>query len=1545
MASRVNTKFVVILIVAVIAMLGMLYAAYSVVYKTAADVAAKGDQALAAGNVAQARMLYAKAVNKDPTIVENLDKWIGTLEQWTPDTETAYYDAFRSDYMGAIHQAAVVQRTNVEAYHRELGLQLELLRQQYTRPQAERLITRTTEVLGNFDGVPGVDPMWPTLRRYRGIAWQQISDRDGVIDESQFETILADLDAALLADPSDEFTRTARMRWMIFEALQKVTENDITAAVNARKEAIKIGEAHLEQFPDSSLVLVSILSIEVELAGADAFAAESESKSQRTQAILTSWEGLISKLDTLFEQLMDIPASKLNLNVLNRFVAIEIRVDPASKLSRASQLMEKLHNEAPDSLNVLVATGSLYAIRGDRDKALEVYTQIANRPIPPLSTDGVLLFNAKRESLLSITSMKLDMYARIKASEDKDQAQLDGLLADALAARAKFASTVSEDNTNLMYIDGRIALIKEQFEESLRLLKSYNSQTENQNADGLWFQAIAAREINQLGTAREALLNLIEIKQHDVRALTLLANIEMNLKDLQSAKIHYEMIKDTDPGNALAAEGLSKINAYNNPSNVEDPIVSLILTARQLRRGKDGNPGDLSAAIRAMNSRIASPEINFHPDVTRELISYLMDSGDLDQSRVLVAKSMELHPEDKTLQLMKTALENDNEVDILVAMVRSSVTDPIEQLVSIAGIALSRDRNDVLDEAIAQLKVQAPNDPRTIDLAFVRALAKDDIAEAQQLAQKASEIDADRVKGLSYRARIASYQQDHVRAVQLLEQAVSSGVADASVYRMMGTEQRIIGEGDGAVASFEQALSIRPDDQATIEEYLTTLVMLRRYPDAIDVARRFQNIASENPRFMSLWLSLEASYGGDQGQEFAIRQREKFFELDPKDSANNYSLAMLYIQTDRWEEARKLIDALKASEDSLRLAILEAQWFADQGRVGNLNGLASARKVFLDYIERHPDIDDAQPYIGLARFMLDRGRPDLAVQAANDAVDHQDPATLEGTKLLGDLYMLINNFSGAAESFRKIVEAGVDENDNYRTRLIDMLIRTRQFEQARVQFDLLTAENASTRIAMLQNAEIEEGLGNKTKASELLDLAVASYSNDPLVYIKRAEFLSGSEDTLTDMLADIDVALQINPNDWRAYRVRAAGYFDVDQREEALRDLQRAVRLNPSLDQALFGIINEMMIDGRNAEAYDFALEIAEQRSRDATLINSLGELFSTRGDWERATLFYKLAWESQRSPNAGSTLIDAIVRTRNPDTNLANAVINDLAQIAGDINKNPGLLAAQALVLQARGRDELALQQLTKAFDLSINEDALLIQWSGNISRYFEGQSMQDQVDYIETIKRRNPNREVLNWLDLFVAQRLISIGAQVDTAYAIFQRLMNANEQPEIQRITFQTYGTTLYTSNQFDKAVEIWSRGVELFPQDWEMSNNLAYVLSAEMDQHERALKLAQNAIAASPNRSEPYDTIGNVYTALGQYDQAAKMLNEGMKYALTVRARVTLVLAQIHLDLAQGRVPDARSKMLDIRSLMRSMPTRNLGLEKQVDEVEVKIDSAG
>ncbi|MGJ8636610.1 MAG: tetratricopeptide repeat protein [Phycisphaerales bacterium] len=1546
MASRVNTKFVVILIVAVIAMLGMLFAAYSVVYKTAADLAALGDQAMAEGETEQAISFYSKAVNKDRTNAEYLEKWVSSLEAKTPETEPAYYDAYRDEYLGGIRQLASVQRTNVEAYDRELGMIYASFRRGYSRGQADQLISRTTEILGNFDGVPGVDPNWPMLRRYRGIAWQQIGMSNGVIDETQLEIVREDLEAALEINPSDDEARSSLMHWVVYEATRIRNEAEKDAALEQRREeAIAMGEAHMAQFPNSPLVLVTKLMTEMEVARSGVITADAEDNPERTVAVQNALESFKPEIDSVYQKLDAMPNGSLNSAVLNKFRLVEYLAEPENTLDRTIALFEKAIEANPTKTDYLLSAAAIYTSRGDIDSATDMYQRIVDLPIPPLSFEGVTLFNAQREALITLASTKLNEYELIRSDPEASEEEVAAVFAEAVSARDEYAERVTEDNTPLMLIDGQIAYANGEIEEAFRLFKQFVGLIQNprMRARGLWLEAVTARELGQFGTARDALVTLLENQKYDIRALLMLADIESQLENFQVAKQRYEEVLKYAPDNRTARIGITNINALENPDLIEDPALALIVRARNQRRGDNENPGDISAAITTLSEGIES--VNYASSATRELASMLLDQGDIAGARALVGRAVAANPESENLASLQRSLLSDDEVDILVAMAIESTENRVEQLVTIARIAFSRSRTELLDETLVELNQLAPDDSRVIDFSFVRALELDDTEAASQYAARAETNNSDRVNGLSYKARVASSKGDHQRAVQLLEQATASGTADSSLFRMLAIEQFQLGKMDLAITSFEKALTVSPDDQATILAYLNSLVNIGRYPDALGIARRFQRYANDNPQFMFLWLSLEARFGGAEGQEYAIKQREKMLELDPDNYFNKYALADLYVETSRWQSARAMIDELKAEDESLEIVSLEARWYANQGRVGNLKGVETAREIFLDYIEKNKADISADPYIALAEFMVQRGRPDLAVQAAMDAVAVENPETLDGTKLLGNLYMTLNNYSSANEAYKKIVESGKDENDQFRLRWMDTLIRTRQFKAARTQYDLLAEERQNTLIALLQSSEIEEGLGNMENAASILDRAVAAYPDDSLVYIKRAEFNTGDEESLTDMLADVDAALQINSNDWRAYRVRAAGYFAVEQRENALRDLMRAVQLNPNLDQALFGIVNELMIDGRNADAYEFASEIVTKRRDNARLISDLGSLFASREDWEHAVDFFQTAWDSTRSPTAGATLIDAIVRTRNPDTDLANSVIHDLTEIAGDINDSPGLLAAQALVLQARGRNELALQQMTKAFDLSSNSDIYLIQWSGNLSRFYLDKPMNDQIQYLETLKRRNANQEVLNWLDLFIAQRLISVGTRRDVAVAIFERLKDASGQTKLQQITFQSYGQALYGDGDYQRAAEIWAQGAERFPDDWEMSNNLAYVLSAELDRNEEALELALNAIESNSERSEPYDTLGRIYISLGKHDLARETLSEGMRFALSTRSRVTLMLAQIDLDLSLNDLDEAKSKMVDIRSMLRAMPTRDLGLESDVDAADEKIGSAG
>ncbi|MCA9303748.1 MAG: tetratricopeptide repeat protein [Phycisphaerales bacterium] len=1546
MASRVNTKFVIILSVAVVALLAMVGVAYSVVKKSGADHIAAGDKMMAEGNYEKAKSFYGKAVNKDQSRADWVDKWIDAMEHITPETETAYRDAFQSDYMGALTFASTIRRTDVAAHKRLLDIYYEMLKLGYSRAGADRLIEASTRALTYFDNPPAGSNEWKSLRRYRGFGYDRIVQAQGVIDEDQIALYREDLEAALEANPSDGEAMAALIRWSLAEALRTQIEGEDSKMIAARNQGIKDADAFLAEHPNDPDV--STIRLTMEMDNARDIAGAGLEDAARTTAIVERFTQFLPKVEAQFAMLNSLDPHTISANTIELMIRLENAADPESKLTRTRALMDRVVDADPTDPDRLWASARINSESGDNEAAVERFRAITALPNLPMSFEGMMLYTRKRQSLISIANIRLDDYQIANLDLPEGAAPVEPeLLQEAEQLMGEFAKGVSEDDNQLIMLRGRIAEAKNDLNTALSLYKKYNEQTKREFAEGLWREGVVARKLGQLGTARTALNLVIAKRKYDQRAMLALADIEMQLNNPEAAAEQYRKILIYDPTNELATQGMAATRAMQDPSSISEsnPSLALILRSRQIRTGTDGQPGDLSSAIELLKKGIVDPAIDYEPSVTRELAMLLMDNGDLVGARATVMQSVARFPDDELMGRLSEALEGDDPVEILITLVRQSDQNDLDKDISIANILMRDGRFEQLDKLLAELAETHSDDYRVVEIGFTRALQRGDTAMAERLAQAANANNLDGVRGLTYQARILAYKDEHAKAVQVLQQATALGTADASVFRMLAMEQRVIGQIDSSADSFQRALAIRPDDRFTIYEYVSTLTAAGRFEQALDVARANQKYGVADPDFNNLWLMLEAHYGGDQGREFAIRQRERMLELNPTDTSNTLELARMYVAAKQWDEAKVLIDSLMAGGSRLEYVDLLALWNADQGRVGKENGLALARSVYHDYIDSLGDDLTDRPFISLARFMLSRGRPDLATQAANEAVRLENPETMEGSKLQGDLQMSMNQFAAAAAAYTRVVDAGADTNNEYRAKLIEANLRLKKYDEALSQLDALPETEQATKVSMLQRAEILNGLDRLDESRRVLDDVVAKYSDDPIVFIKRAESMIGEPSLLTDLLADVDQALKMNGNDWRAYRVRAAAFFAADRKNDALADLMSAVRINPNLDSALFGVLNELINSNRPGEAFDLAKEVVERRSNDAPLMSQIGHIFASRKDWNRACEFYSMAWNKRRSPSDGATYIDALVRRSPPDTTEANAVINDLGTLIGGVDKSPGLLAASALVLDARGRGDFAVQQLTKAFDISIDEDSKLLGWYSNVARFYESKPIDQEIAYLDSVRQRKDIPSVQAWIDLFICQRMARDQYNPERATKLLNGLIARPENPALQRMAYQTYGSMLFAANKYEQARDLWIEGVKLFPQDWEMNNNLAYVMSEKLGASEDALVYAEATIGSGITRSEPFETLARIYTRLGRYDEASEMIRQGMTYALSIEARVTMILAEARLKLAKGELDAARGQVLNAKSILRSLPGVNEDIEKSIQEVESEIASAG
>ncbi|MEX0876525.1 MAG: tetratricopeptide repeat protein [Phycisphaerales bacterium] len=1529
----------IILVVGVIAMLGMLILAWNVAYKSAADLASRGDQLMAEGDIKQAERSYSKAVNKDATNPIYLDKWIGALEQIVPETETEYTDRFYGDFIGAIRQASTIQRREPAAHERYLQIRHDMLMTRYSRSLADRNIEDATGSLAHFTGSAEseVQP-WERLRRYRGLPIAEIARKGGVINSEQIELGLEDLERAIAADPDDVESIIGLMNLRMVHVNRTAPEIDVAARTRVLEENMGIVENFLDEHPGNVEMRIQQMLLSADLQ-------RREIGSQLDDQALVDamndlYAGFRPELEEIYNHLLGSANDQLTIEVVKLYSVLERVIHPTNQQGNTQRLLDRMIDSDKENAELYWIAGSVARDANQLEEALGWYARIADLSPKPLSYDGMRQYEYRRRAQLSQAEIKIDQAMALRGSGTQDE--VNAALESALEYRNRFASAVSDDNLAKVMLDGKIAHAKRELDEALRLFKRYNDETQRNDPEGLWYEGLVASELGQYGLARTALTEMIPLDSTNrkLMAMLTLAQIHWQLQDYDAAAQLYKDVLVINPGVQPAIDGLEAVNKVLNPELNEDPVIAAIFTARQMRSGDEENPGDFAGALQSL--RDAAETHSYDPRIARELASLLLDSNDVDGARAVIARSIESNPDDESLQAMAQAMNSTNTTDILIEMIRQSERSELDKLLTVAQVASDRDRPELLDSTLEELKKIAPDDKRVLELRFVHALRNNDLETARGLAAHGQ---LSRLEKLGFEARIATTEGNPEKAIDLLEQAAASGRADASVFHMLAVLQRETGRYNEAIQSFERALSIRPDNQQSITEYVVTLATMGQYEQALSVARRMQRYGSNDPAFMNIWLNLESLYGGEQGRDFAINQRERMLEINPTNIDNRYQLARLYITTKQWDAARMLIDQLRAENDRLIFVELDATWYADQGVYDGRNALTVANEVFANYIASLPSPVGAEPYVANAEFMLSRGRPDLAEAAAREAIERQSAETMLGSKLLGDLYMRINNYAGAAEAYREVIDAGADEDHSFRARLIETLVRMQRYDDAQGAYDALPESKKGEMVTRLQAADIAIGRGDREEAGRIMDRAVANYPNEPLVYIKRAELMIGEESLLTDLQSDINRALTLDANSWRAYRVRAAAYFALDRRDDALDDLRSAIRLNPSLDQSVYAVLNEMLSqDGRAGEAMAIAREIVSRRSNDANLISRIAGLFASRDHWDYAAEFYGQVWDTRRGINDGATYIDAMVRTRRPDITAANNVINTLATMVGDINKSAGLLAAQALVLQAAGRDEFAIQQITKAFDLSVKSEAELLGWSGNVSRFFENRPTQEYVQYLEALKRRTNDGNILDWLDLFIARDLLSEDQVPSRAFEIVERLAREARNPELRLRAYRLHGTTLFGQERFEDAADVWRAGLEVFSDDWEMNNNLAYVLSEKMDNPQEAMSFGQRAIDKNIDRSEAYETMASIYIRLGRYDEAQQMIEAGSGYIQSVPGRVTMLITNGRLEMARGNLLEAQTKLTEAQSMLRSSPQAYPSLEQDIEAFEQDINSA-
>lgn len=1519
MASRVNTKFLVLLSLA-LALVGggTLYVAYTVVIKSGDDLIKMGDDKMSEAEAATdeiarqeaygaAQFLYSKAVSKDKSNTEYLDHWGGALAKWIPTTQTLYRKAFDQSML-IRRQKAVLLRTDIPAFKEYLSLlERQVSLGDLSRESLDYVVSESTVALGYFEGSSG-----DALRRYRGRAIVEMMDANYDVTDEQRRTAREDLEAALRVDPKDGDSALSLARWNRAEARRAIAQSRASEAPQFETDAITGLRAFVEANPTDATASLGLLQMEVDMT-IQRVAAEAASGSNAISNLAQTRESMAPlrpRLTPIVESMMTQDPAKLDIIQIARLRLVESVLGGENPGELTDKVLARAIEARPTDADLLAMRARMSFERREFPRAIDEYQKVVDLKLIPVSLDGLRQQMRRVEAISQQAEAILGVWELAKTSEEKAAE-----LARARSKRDALAAELPVDAPALMLLDAKLAMASGAEADAQRLLQQFNEKTLNSDIQGLWLLGQVTMR-TQPGVARQQFERVLQLQPVNVPVMIALGSVESQLQNYPRAIELFRTALSLSPDNEAAKRGLEQAEIASNLRTSDDPVVQLVLDARRSESGTMDTPGDRAGAIAMLEKGLDAHDMDLR--IVSELARMYLTTEDMARTATLVDRALVKHPEEQSLKKLKTAMATGDPLDAAVALVDESDAPAVDKALTKYRIYMTKGRVEKAREFLAEAARLTPDDATVIELQFADALDRSAFAEAQAFADRATQLNLDRVNGLTFKARIEMVQGREAEATRTLQQAVNSGAAQVGVFRLMGRLLIAQGRVPDGIAAYRRALDMRPDDTGTINEFVAALVRANDLRAALQVARDSERYARTDPGFQDLWLNLEATVGDKQ---LALAKRRKIVELNPEDRAARTALASILIESAQWAEARAMLDELRKTGDSLQLAELDAKWFADQ------NNLAGASNVFVTYVtEQDPAKLTSAPYLAFGRFMMARNQREIGLNALAQARQFQDPKVLEADKEYADALFMAREFQKAADLYKGIVEAKADTAQRaYELRLVETLLRLEKWDEAEAQLATFGDRAENDAVLLMLRADAARGKGDARKCRDLLDRAVTASPDDPLVYVERAQARADDPLLLSQAMQDLDRALQLRPSLWQALRLRASLHAKAGHMDDAIADLRQAVTANPSLNDLRYGLMLELINRGRTNDAAEVAEEGLAQRPGDLMLMLGSGQIFAEREQWPRAASFYKRAWLQAQDIATAQLYVESLLNSTPPDLTEATNVLTAMGdRVKGDA----ALILARAEILAKRGRMDDARRELTASY-ASVRENARLVMaWYAGSRRILT--TPAELAEYLEALEKEIPDPWVTFMRGQSLSENLATASQGVDLLRSV-QSTSNVTLGVNAHRAE----GSAFYSHKQYEEALEAWKRGLQKYPDDWEMNNNVAFVLSKMLDRHAEAVPFAEHAAKMNPNSSEIQDTLGVVYTMTGQLDKARVALQKALDQSRAGSdSQVTILVHLALLDLAEGKKEAAAARAKEAEDLLNAMPTQRPALKEEV-----------
>jgi len=463
-------------------------------------------------------------------------------------------------------------------------------------------------------------------------------------------------------------------------------------------------------------------------------------------------------------------------------------------------------------------------------------------------------------------------------------------------------------------------------------------------------------------------------------------------------------------------------------------------------------------------------------------------------------------------------------------------------------------------------------------------------------------------------ARIAAAREDYELAANELEQVLAVAPNNLSALLLYGSVQIALENYATAEGALSQVVARAPQNLAARRLLAAAQFEMSEPRAAVETIAPLLESAESDSR-LTVFASQALIQSGSI--EEALRLLEEAVEQEPDNIELNLSLAAVYLQAQRPDDAVKLAESVPDEAGSFRKDLVLALALAASDR----DDEAEAR------IEKMAENfgDDVQALTLVGDYYLRRDVLDKARQRFGDAVaidDDNIPARIG----LARVAVAADNDEGAVTAFEAVLQRA-PQNLTALISLANLAAIDGDLEKSQRLLLRATEANESAAMPRLMLAQTYLRQGNRLRAEQTAQEAARLAEDNAAIQLGAGDILVSvgkSREALPYLIA----ATELRPGSLGAWFNLARAHLALDQTIDARRALDRALEIDSDdlRSQTTMALVE--MGDGNADQALQIAAELKALYPESATPINLEADIYFAQQQFEQAAALYREAFE-----------------------------------------------------------------------------------------------------------------------------------------------------------------------------------------------------------------------------------------------------------------------------------------------------------------------------